>query len=638
MLVGVLGALPRVPSSYFRYNRHIMNRIQRWIVRLTTRLVPQLRQLFESAGGTMERLQEQVTLYREDYRERRAEGEMRAGEIREAIAMQQGMWGGGQSRLQESIQPASKAVVVLKERLAELELALEDRGWRRQIAMSDYEFSRWGIQQIILISRLFRIKNPLIQRGILVSAYYVFGRGVEVTSEDDAAEEVLNAFFTDPRNLPHIGHSALVAKEASLYTDGNIFWCFHTDIADGQTLIRTIDPLEIDEIICDPDDSSVPWYYHRRWTQQTFDPATGIRNPKIAEAWYVALGYTPEQGVTKIKDIPLAKDGAGQLIPILHRKDGALEKWTFGCPRVYAAIDWARASKDLLTDYAGRMRALSRFAWDLETKGGPGAIANFKQTFATTLVNDGSMLDSNPSPESNSTWITGPGTKLTPMKTQGAATGPDEGRRLFHMVYMVFGLGEHFFSDINSGNLATATSLDRPTELKFLNDQEGWREDLKRIGSYVLERSAKAPKGKLREAGKTKTASITVNVNFPPIVEGDIPQLVTAAVSALTLNGYPAIGVDEKTGMKTLLSLLAAFSNVEIDVEKVIEAMYPDGEYKADRNEVLAAKKDQTLNPPPPPAPGAPPNGAKPKPSVKEAVALFELRKAVTALKANGHA
>lgn len=580
----------------------------------------------------MERLQEQVTLYREDDRERRRETAIRADEIREAIAMQQGMWSGGQSRLQESIQPpASKAVVVLKERLADLELALEDRGWRRQIAMSEHEFSRWGIQQIILISRLFRIKNPLIQRGILVSAYYVFGRGVEVTSENETAQEVLDGFLNDPRNQPHIGHSALVAKEAALYTDGNIFWCFHTDVSDGATLIRTIDPIEIDEIICDPDDSSVPWYYHRRWTSQKFDPATGIRNPTIEEAWYVALGYTPD-GVTEIKNIPLAKDAAGQLIPILHRKDGALEKWSFGCPRVYAAIDWARASKDLLTDYAGRMRALSRFAWDLETKGGPGAIANFKQAFATTLTNDGSMPEHNPTPESNSTWITGSGTKLSPIRTQGAATGPDEGRRLFHMVYMVFGLGEHFFSDINSGNLATATSLDRPTELKFLNDQEGWREDLKRIGAYVLERSAGAPKGKLREAGKTQSVQATINVNFPPIVEGDVPSLVTAAVSALTLNGYPAIGVDEKTGMKTLLSLLSAFSNVEIDVEEVIEKMYPDASYQPDRSEVLAAKKDMTLNPPVPVV-GGPPNGQKPKPTVKEASALVELRKALTAFK-----
>lgn len=615
-----------------------MNRIQRWIVRLTTRLVPQLRQLFESAGGTMERLQEQVALYREDYRERRQEAELRAGEIREAIAMQQGMWG-GQSRLQESIQPASKAVVVLKERLAELELALEDRGWRRQIAMSDYEFSRWGIQQIILICRLYRIKNPPIQRGIQVSCFYVFARfdpADAVTSDDPAAAEVLRAFFTDPRNLPHIGHSALVEKHAALQTDGNIFWCFHTDISDGQTLIRTIDPLEIDEIICDPDDSSVPWYYHRRWTSQKFDPKTGIRNPTIEEAWYVALDYTPD-GVTEIKGVPLAKDATGQFIPVWHRKDGGLEKWSFGCPRVYPAIDWARAAKDLLTDYAGRMRALSRFAWDLETKGGPGAIANFKQAFATTLTNDGSMTEHNPSPESNSTWITGPGTKLSPIKTQGAATGPEEGRRLFHMVYMIFGLPETFFADASVGSLATAQSLDRPTELKFENDQEGWGEDLKRIGAHVLERSAKAPNGKLREAGKAQSAQATITVNFPPIVEGDVPALVTAAVSALTLNGYPAIGVDEKTGMKTLLSLLAAFSNVEIDIEEVIEQMYPAASYKPDRSEVLAAKKDQTLNPPAPVV-NAPPNGQKPKPSVKEAAALFELRKAVTALKANGHA
>lgn len=592
----------------------------------------------------MERLEEQVSLYREREQSNRAEIEGRIAEVREAIAMQHGPWTGaghfsesGSSSKAEGL----RATVALKERLAELELALEDRGWQRQIAIGATEFSRYGIQQIILIARLYRIKNPLIQRGILVSSYYVFGRGVEVTSDDETAAEVLAECFSDPRNVPALGHVALVKKEAQLYTDGNIFWCFFTDVFDGQTIIRTIDPIEIEEIVTDPDDSAVPWYYHRRWAQTTFNPDTGITQPKMTEAWYVALGYQPPASVKDIRGVPLMKDDSGQYVPVLHRKDGDLDKWHFGCPRVYAAIDWARAAKDLLTDYAGRMRALSRFAWDLETKGGPGAIANFKQTFATTLANDGTSIEQNPAPSSNATWITGPGTKLNPIKTAGTSTSPDEGRRLFHMVYMVFGLGEHFFSDINSGNLATATSLDRPTELKFLNDQEGWREDLTRIGQYILARSIKAPKGKLREAmaAKAKNASFNVNVNFPPIIEGDIPALIKSTVEALTLDGYPAIGVDEKTGVKALLSLLSAYANIEIDAEAVIEEMYPSATYDPDRNEVIAAKKDQTLHPPEPAAaPGAsgapkPAAKAKPKGGRESAAAVMELRRALVALK-----
>ncbi len=590
----------------------------------------------------MERLQEQVTLYRERDHERRIDIETRKSEIREAIAMQYGPWQAGFITESHGIQESASGVsVVVKERLAELELAIEDRGWQRELAQSTFEFSRWGIRLIILMCRLYRIKNTLIQRGILVSCFYVFGRfdpGTAITSDDETAAEVLKAFFTDPRNTPHIGHSALVKKEAALYTDGNIFWTFFTDVSDGQTLIRTIDALEIEEIVCDPDDSSVPWYYRRRWVQMNFDEATGIRDPKPMEAWYVALGFTPPAGVRAINGIAIMTDKAGQMIPVLHQKDGELEKWHFGCPRAYAAVDWAAGCRDFLTNFASVIKAAARLTQDVETKGGPAAIANIKQAFATTLGNNGTMLESNPPPETASAFVHGPGTKYGPIKTAGLTTGPEEGRRLFHQVYMVFGLPETFFSDASVGSLATAQSLDRPTELKFDNDQEAWRETFKRIGGYVLERSATAPKGKLREARRgfsSVTSAATINVNFPPIVEGDIPTLMNATVQALTLGGYPAIGIDEKTGVKAMLSMLSAYANIEIDVEEVVEAMYPEKGYQEDRNEVLAAKKDQTINPPPPPTPGAPVNG-KPKPSVKEAAALIELRRAMTVFKANG--
>ena len=46
----------------------------------------------------------------------------------------------------------------------DIELALQNVEWRREVNSSWMEFSRWGIQQIILIARLYYIKNPIIRR------------------------------------------------------------------------------------------------------------------------------------------------------------------------------------------------------------------------------------------------------------------------------------------------------------------------------------------------------------------------------------------------------------------------------------------------------------------------------------------
>ena len=130
-------------------------------------------------------------------------------------------------------------------------------------------------------------------------------------------------------------------------------------------------------------------------------------------------------------------------------------------------------------------------------------------------------------------------------------------------------------------------------------------------------------KRELQESGRWKylegpvktqqPEALEVTVTFPAIREGDIPALVTATTQALTLGQAQGVtGIDQKAGILHLMTLLG------IDkAEEIVEEMFPEADYDPDRTEELAAEKDRTLNPPPPPtavpgAPGAAP-GAKPK-------------------------
>jgi hypothetical protein len=56
-----------------------------------------------------------------------------------------------------------------------------------------------------------------------------------------------------------------------------------TEIVDqktGETKLRTIDPIEIVEIVNDPDDGSIERYIHRRWMSNKFEEATGNRQTR----------------------------------------------------------------------------------------------------------------------------------------------------------------------------------------------------------------------------------------------------------------------------------------------------------------------------------------------------------------------
>lgn len=617
---------------------------------MAARIAPPLGRVLQTAGGTVERLEAQNILMRARESDQHEMVRREREDLREAIALAQGGWmsreGAGTFEAKES---DSTAVKQLKESLADLELALEDRGWKRDLAMAEMEFSRYGIQQIILICRLYRIKNPLIQRGVLISSYYVFGRGLEVSSTNKAANDVLQSFFSNPANICEIGQNALTKKEESVQTDGNLFWAFFTDPTNGETTIRTIDPIEIERVISDPDDRTKPRYYHRRWTEKRFDEQTGVEQFIPRDAYYIALGYEPATVPMTIAGKDVMR-GADKLpTPVYMCKEGNLAKWDFGCPPVYAAVDWARAYRHLMEDWCTIQRALARFSWQVETQGGAPAIASFKTALATTLANNATQPEQNPPPVVGSAFVTGPGNKLTPVKTSNAQTSPEEGRRVLLMVAAAFGLPETFFGDASTGSLATAQSLDRPTELKFLHAQERWREWLQVISTEVLRRSKMSPGGKLREANADADAEaepVTVDIKFPSILEHDITSRIAAITEAMTLNGFEATGIDERLGIGLLLEELG----VE-DVEAVLEAMYPSAEYAKtqDRTELLQASREQALNPPEPVQPGqegpdgAPPTAPKPRkphskrnnPPSKESIdrAVLELRTAYKKLK-----
>ena len=549
--------------------------------------------------------------------------EERAGELEEALAMAgTGPWrmpGADvkskpvfmHEREELSLKAREVSPIAAQGAFGDTELALQNVEWRREINLTWLEFSRWGIQQIILISRLYYIKNPLIQRGINVAAHYVFGRGVKASSPDPDANEVLEEFFE--RNKKTLGQVGLTDLERRKYYDGNIFFVFFVDKTNsGLVTARTIDATEIMEIITNPDDTDDPWYYKRVWTHKDFNPADGQTQLTSKTEWYPALGFDPKYKPEKINNWKVNWDK-----PILHRQCGAVSKWHFGCPLVYAALDWAKAATKFLEACATVKRALAQIAMLFTSKGGQQALQGAKQQLSTTIGPNASLWDQNPTAVIGSIFASGPGTSLAAFKTSGAGGNPEEVRQFKLQVAMVFGIPESFFSDMNTSNLATATSLDRPTQLNFMEKQEVWREDLTTICKFVLNVSMKAPSGKLREAlnrrkadmkevqiceatrvlnnhgvmvyeAKTKAAKAThdhkieVMVDFPTIIEADMPARVGAIVNAATLGnkGGQIVGIDEKVAVGMLYDELG-YENKE----QILEEQYPEKEYDPDRTQ-----------------------------------------------------
>lgn len=531
----------------------------------------------------------------------------------------------------------ANSLEVLTERLAELELSIEDSGWIRQGALYEREFSPLGLRRLRRLSRLSYLKNPLINHAVRVQAHYVWAQGVAVSASNAVVNDLVQAWLDDRKNsLELTGHSGRTATEIELQVEGEVFIALFTNISTGWVRVRKIHPDEIDDIVYNPEDARESWFYRRVWGLREFDPFQGVFPTKEQVTYHPDWRYDPNSPGAPgrpetINQAPVIWDA-----PIYHVKVGGFSDMSRGVPEHYSALDWARAVKDDLEAYATVKRALARFAWNLQVKGGKGGVAAAKSRVSTTLASDGgSAMDTNPPAVTGATFIGSEGASLSPIRTAGSAPSPDEGQRLWLMVSSGTGLPETILTgNADVGNYATARSLDRPTELKMRDRQTLWADVYQDLFSYVIEQAVIRPNGPL--AGKVIIDPVSqqrtlktplgddgepqnygVDIRFPSILERDSSSRVAAIVQAATLNapGIPAGTLDDKTVTKLLLDALGV-----TEIDELLNQLYPG-------NEIIGQARQGT--PPPPPAPG----GSATAPQETALVAaLREFREAVQPL------
>lgn len=469
-------------------------------------------------------------------------------------------------RLLREAQGFNETLLFMQERLAELELELEDRGWEQLSGEINGEFTRASLKRICALSRVMYLKNPLINRAVDLISAYVFGQGVTVQSADESTNAAIQAFWDDPYNRAELtSHQSRMLKDVDLTVLGNVFFVMFTQPATGQVKVRSIPMDEITEIISNPEDAKDVWYYHRTWQQKalnangTFDPA------QVKQAYYPDYRYDGTEGgkLEAIGGHPVMWDS-----PVYHLKTGGMSDMKFGVPETYSSLDWARAYKEFLEDWATISRALSRFAWNMTAPNGSRGVQAAK-TKLNTLLGRGSPagrfgLDSNPPPIAGSTFIGSEGHNLEPMKIGGANIGAEDGRRLLLMVSAGMGFPETFFGDVSVGTLATAKSLDRPTELRMINRRTLWADCFKEILNYALKKKV--------TDGFTSADTPQLDVDWPPLLEHDVGETVDAVIAAATLDGKRLAGtLDIETTTRLLLVALGVD-----DVDELLKEHPPE--------------------------------------------------------------
>lgn len=493
-----------------------------------------------------------------------------------------GLSGGQLNSLSEAVELYGKMAFtehsnneLLQERIAELELALDDAGYER-IGDSNFDrqFTKASVDKIAAMARVYWLKNPLIKRAVATQANYVFGQGVDVVAADEDVQTVVDAFMDDSKNRAELtGEQAMLTKETELQVTSNLFFTFFTDPLNGATRVRTIPLSEITRIIYNPDDSKEPWYYYRQW-QQPKEP--GSQKYEMHQAMYPDINYMPKGGLPKhFNGIEVMA-----LNPVYHVKTNCLSDMEYGVSEIYAAIDWAKAYKDFLEDWYTIVKSLSKFAWKATSKSGATGMGQAKQVLEGAINGGSNPANGDLPGQAAQVWMSSDNFDLAPMPKSGATVAVDDGRRALLMVCAATGIYEHYFGDPSTGNLATAKAMEQPMLLMFQERQELWTDVFNTILGYVINQSALKPGGKLRgvmsfnDYGESYVdmgdIDRSVDVKFPPILQEDVNERIDAIVKSVTLSGQtPANTIDLKTATTQMLTALGESTDI-------VEKLFPD--------------------------------------------------------------
>lgn len=455
----------------------------------------------------------------------------------------------GRTELAEAVRAEREMVSHLTETLSDLENRMAEPGWQRLTALADQEFSRDGLRQITAVCRIMAIKNALIKRGLSLRASYVFGQGVQTSARaqgkrpgEQDVNDVVQRFLSDPSNRrTFTSLGACEDLERALGTDGNLLISLFTRPKTGRVQVRTLPWDEITDVITNPQDRSEPWFYRREWYEEDRTGSGVIDRRRIA--YYPALGYRPRLRPRRMSFAGQGDSGLAEVFwdaPVLHVAVNSPLHWKWGIPDSYAAVDWARAYTEFLTDWARLIKSLSRFAWKLTTPGRKQAQARARVAAAPSR--DGLSGEPN---TAGATAMLPPDMALESIPKSGATIDSESGRPLAAMIAAALDLPvTMLLGDPGvTGSRATAQTLDQPTELAMQMRRELWTDVRRTILDYVIDQAVKAPMGPLRgtvtldEDGREVIeldgdTDRTVDITWPDLDDVNPAQVIEAITLA----------------------------------------------------------------------------------------------------------
>lgn len=431
---------------------------------------------------------------------------------------------------------------------ADLELALEDRGWLTQGRHGNAaELDTQSRTLIVAKARRYWLRDPLMKQPVRLWTDYALGTGVTWDSKDAKIKKRCDDFAEAGRNSTIMDSEGQRRSSKKLLVDGELFFAiFDPESGSKEKTIRRIDCLQITDFICDPDDEEHVLGYRRQtaadktlyyadWRNTDYDNEMLAEQSDPSTKSKIGDKVETDCRVYHLPFDTLLKRGNSLLSPVL---------------------DWSKEHKRFMEARVAITQALAKFAWKGKVKGGQGIINQVQSKLESTSVKSGQFsVERHPQSAHGGTWLENAGMDLAPTpRGTGAGDAASDGNQLKLMTCAGTGVFLHYFGDPSTGNLATAVSMELPMLKMFQSYQSLWKDAYKNILAIAL---TKDPE-EIREMRQK------ITLDLPPILLDDTRKLGQYITSVGAL--FPEICVPE------VLQALLTPLNVE-NLDEVMDSI-----------------------------------------------------------------
>jgi len=431
--------------------------------------------------------------------------------------------------LRERIAAAAKAFQVQESIDYAATYADPDEAFFRRLTGETRDLSPVTHERARAISRFLQRQNPLARRLSELMLDFVVGDGLEITSENEDADGIIEEWWTDPMMRMDLRHREIIQ---GLGIDGEIF--LRAYVKNGVTRFGFIDPARVVEVKKDPDNAFVDKEIHvaRR------DAAGGVDVFQVMQIDYQEDGMPTYEGDVFFYSV--------------NRPIGA----TRGTPDTLSLADWIDAYDQLLFNSIDRSALMNSFVWDVTLRGADNEQVSEWVERHGASPRPGTVRVHNDA----ETW-----NAVTP--SLGAAEQEIVARTVKNLILGGAGIPEAWFADGDSANRATVAEQGDPTYRMLTARQRLVRGIFEDLVTFVLVNAIEAGRLSPDEEGEVPEFDII----FPdPSVEDTkgISTVLPSLVNALMAAKSESL-ISTETSRKVFLSLVKQMG-MDIDLAEEV--------------------------------------------------------------------